>query len=56
MLVATVAFLPLEIDEMLRKPSPLKGLTLLINIAIGVYLVWRKQLFMSRRRSDAQDG
>jgi uncharacterized membrane protein (DUF2068 family) len=50
-LLATVAFLPLEIDEMLRKPSVLKALTLLINIAIAVYLVWRKQLFLARDRS-----
>jgi uncharacterized membrane protein (DUF2068 family) len=54
--VATIAFLPLEIDEVLRGPSALKALTLLVNIAIGVYLVWRKQLFLSRRRSDAQDA
>ena len=46
--LATAAFLPLEIDEVLRGPSPLKALTLLINIAIAVYLVWRKQLFLSR--------
>jgi len=55
-LLATVAFLPLEIDEMLRGPSPLKGLTLLINIAIAVYLVWRKQLFLTRQRSSAQEA
>jgi uncharacterized membrane protein (DUF2068 family) len=50
-LLATVAFLPLEIDEMLRQPSLLKALTLLINVAIAVYLVWRKQLFLARDRS-----
>ncbi len=55
-LVATVAFLPLEIDEMLRGPSVLKGLTLLVNIAIVVYLVWRKQLFLTRKRSSAQEA
>jgi uncharacterized membrane protein (DUF2068 family) len=53
---ATIAFLPLEIDEMLRRPSALKALTLLVNIAVGVYLVWRKQLFLSRRRSDVQEA
>jgi uncharacterized membrane protein (DUF2068 family) len=50
-LLATVAFLPLEVDEVLRKPSALKALTLVINLAIAVYLVWRKQLFLSRQRS-----
>jgi uncharacterized membrane protein (DUF2068 family) len=54
--VATITFLPLEVDELLRKPSALKALTLLLNIAIGVYLVWRKQLFLSRRRSDTQEA
>ena len=55
-LLATVAFLPLEVDEMVRKPSWLKALTLLINIAIAVYLVWRKQLFLSRKRSSPQEA
>ena len=55
-LLATVAFLPLEVDEMLRKPSILKGITLLINVAIGVYLVWRKQLFMARRASRPREA
>ena len=55
-LLATVAFLPLEVDEILRSPSPLKGLTLALNIAIAVYLVWRKQLFLTRRRSDPTEA
>jgi uncharacterized membrane protein (DUF2068 family) len=53
-LAATVAFLPLEIDEMLRKPTPLKALTLLINLVIAAYLIWRKQLFLARDRSTAE--
>jgi uncharacterized membrane protein (DUF2068 family) len=55
-LLATVAFLPLELDEMLRSPSALKALTLLINIVIAVYLVWRKQLFLARNRSAVQQA
>ncbi len=55
-LLATVAFLPLEIDELIRKASALKALSLLINIAIAVYLVWRKQLFVSRQRSLAREA
>ncbi|MDQ6857178.1 MAG: DUF2127 domain-containing protein [Candidatus Dormibacteraeota bacterium] len=55
-LLATVAFLPVEIDEVLRKPSALKALTLLINVAIAVYLVWRKQLFVSRKHSSAGEA
>jgi predicted membrane protein len=36
-----------------RSPSPLKALALVINIAIAVYLVWRKQLFLTRQESSA---
>lgn len=47
-LVATAAFLPLEIDELMRKPTPLKALALLVNLLIIGYLVWRKRLFLER--------
>ena len=47
-LLATVAFVPLEIDELIRHPSPWKGLALLVNLAIVVYLVRRKRLFLER--------
>jgi uncharacterized membrane protein (DUF2068 family) len=47
-LLATVAFLPLEIGEMLRGPSVLKTIALIINIAIAAYLIQRKQLFLAR--------
>lgn len=50
-LLATLAFLPLEVDEMLRSPSALKALALAVNVAIAVYLVWRKQLFLTRQES-----
>jgi uncharacterized membrane protein (DUF2068 family) len=49
--LATSAFLPLEISEVLRRATPPKALALLVNIAIVVYLVWRKRLFMERPRS-----
>lgn len=45
-LLATVAFIPLEIDELLRHPTVFKGLALLVNVAIAVYLVIRKRLFL----------
>ncbi|MDQ6848276.1 MAG: DUF2127 domain-containing protein [Candidatus Dormibacteraeota bacterium] len=54
--VATIAFLPLEIDELVRKASALKALALVLNIAIAVYLVWRKQLFLSRKRSSPTEA
>jgi uncharacterized membrane protein (DUF2068 family) len=49
--LATSAFLPLEISEVLHRASPLKAVALLLNIAIVDYLVWRKRLFVERPRS-----
>jgi uncharacterized membrane protein (DUF2068 family) len=46
--LATSALLPLEVSEVLRRPTPVKAAALLVNIAIVVYLVWRKRLFMER--------
>jgi uncharacterized membrane protein (DUF2068 family) len=47
-LIASSAFLPVEVDELIRHPTPVKGITLVVNIAIVVYLVWRKRLFLER--------
>ena len=46
--LATSAFLPLEVSELLHRPTPLKAGAFLVNVAIVVYLVWRKRLFMER--------
>ena len=53
-LLATVAFLPLELDELVRAPSALKGLAVVVNIAVAIYLIWRKELFLARDRSSAE--
>ncbi|MFN2592243.1 MAG: DUF2127 domain-containing protein [Candidatus Dormibacteria bacterium] len=47
-LVATAAFLPLEIGELLHSATPLKAAALILNIVIILYLVWRKRLFLER--------
>ncbi|MBV8194921.1 MAG: DUF2127 domain-containing protein [Candidatus Dormibacteraeota bacterium] len=47
-LLATGAFIPLEIDELVRRPTVWKAIALLINIAIIVYLIRRKRLFIDR--------
>lgn len=47
-LVATSAFLPLEIDEIVRRATAFKVLALVVNVAIIAYLVWRKRLFLER--------
>jgi uncharacterized membrane protein (DUF2068 family) len=48
-LVATLAFLPLEIDELHRRLTAFRVLALLVNLGIAGYLVWRKRLFLERR-------
>jgi uncharacterized membrane protein (DUF2068 family) len=47
-LVATCAFIPVEIDELVRHPTPVKALAFVVNVAIVGYLVWRKRLFLER--------
>ena len=43
--VATAAFLPLEIYEIAEKASLLKVGALLVNLVILAYLIWAKRLF-----------
>lgn len=43
--VATAAFLPLEIIELVDKVSALKIAAMVVNLLILVYLVWTKRLF-----------
>ncbi|MBV9100175.1 MAG: DUF2127 domain-containing protein [Candidatus Dormibacteraeota bacterium] len=50
--LATIAFIPVEIEELARHPSALKGLAFAINVVIAVYLVWRKKLFQPRPPSE----
>jgi uncharacterized membrane protein (DUF2068 family) len=43
--VATVALIPLEVDEMIRKFSSLKLTLFIVNVAIALYLLYAKRLF-----------
>jgi len=43
--LATAGFLPLEIDELVKKVSVGRVVALVINVAVLVYLVWAKHLF-----------
>jgi len=54
-LVATCAFIPVEVDELVRHPTAFKALAFAVNIAIVAYLVWRKRLFLERP-SEAGEG
>jgi uncharacterized membrane protein (DUF2068 family) len=47
-LVATVVFIPVEIEELATRPSAFKALALVVNLLIVAYLVWRKRLFIER--------
>jgi uncharacterized membrane protein (DUF2068 family) len=46
--LATAAFLPPEVSEVLHRPTPAKLGALLVNVVIVVYLAWRKRLFVER--------
>ncbi|HCO01894.1 MAG TPA: DUF2127 domain-containing protein [Actinobacteria bacterium] len=43
--VATAGFLPFEIHEIIKRVTVIRVGALIINIAILVYLVWKKRLF-----------
>jgi uncharacterized membrane protein (DUF2068 family) len=43
--VATIAFLPYEIDELIKSVTALKLVALIINLAVVVYLLYAKRLF-----------
>jgi uncharacterized membrane protein (DUF2068 family) len=47
-LVATVVFLPLEVDEIIHRATVIKAGVLVFNLAIALYLVWSKRLFLER--------
>lgn len=51
--VGTSVFLPLEVYELTEKFSVLKIITLLINLALVVWLVWSKRLFGLRGGTQA---
>jgi uncharacterized membrane protein (DUF2068 family) len=52
--IATALLLPLEIYEIAHRPTVLKGVTLAINLAVVLYLVWAKRLFGLRGGERAQ--
>jgi uncharacterized membrane protein (DUF2068 family) len=54
--VATIVFLPYEVDELAKGISALKLVTFVINVTIAVYLVWAKRLFGVRGGGRAEDA
>jgi uncharacterized membrane protein (DUF2068 family) len=53
--IATTVLLPLEVYELTRRFSPLKIITLLINIAVVIYLLYAKRLFGLRGGAKAEE-
>jgi uncharacterized membrane protein (DUF2068 family) len=53
--IATTALIPLEVYEIATKGSPLKVLTLIINVAVVAYLLWAKRLFGIRGGARAEE-
>ena len=43
--VATIVFLPYEIDELIKSVTALKLVALIINLAVAAYLLYAKRLF-----------
>ncbi len=51
---ATAALLPLEVYELTRRLSPLKIVTIIVNLAVVVYLLVAKRLFGVRGGTEAE--
>ncbi len=45
--------IPFEVREVIGKQTPLRFAFLIINVAIVVYLVWKKRLFVGERQEPA---
>jgi uncharacterized membrane protein (DUF2068 family) len=43
--VATIVFVPYEIDELIKGVTALKALAFVISVAVAVYLLYAKRLF-----------
>ena len=54
--IATVVFIPYEVDELAKGISALKLIAFIINVAIAAYLVWAKRLFGVRGGRAAEDA
>lgn len=53
--VATAGFLPFEIIELVKRVTVLRASTFVLNVAILVWLVWKKRLFGLTRWKPVED-
>jgi uncharacterized membrane protein (DUF2068 family) len=51
--LATTFFIPFEVLEVARRPSPLRIITLVLNVVVVVYLVRKKALFQLDHSTEA---
>ena len=51
--LATAFFIPFEVDEVIRRPGILRIATLVINVAVVIYLIRKKQLFQLGHPTEA---
>jgi uncharacterized membrane protein (DUF2068 family) len=51
--LATAFFIPFEVMEVLRRPGPIRIATLLVNVAVVIYLIRKKQLFQLGHPTEA---
>jgi uncharacterized membrane protein (DUF2068 family) len=52
--VATIVFIPYEVDELIKGVTALKALAFVINLAVAVYLLYAKRLFGLRGGGKAE--
>ena len=52
--MATILFLPLEVHELAERVTVLRVLTLVVNLAVALYLLWAKRLFGLRGGGSAE--
>jgi uncharacterized membrane protein (DUF2068 family) len=53
--LATAGFLPFELDELTKRVTVVRVSALVVNVAVLVYLVWRKHLFGIGGRLPVED-
>jgi uncharacterized membrane protein (DUF2068 family) len=53
--VATIVFIPYEVDELIKGVTTLKALAFVINVAVAVYLLYAKRLFGLRGGAAAEE-
>lgn len=51
--LATAFFIPFEVREVIDRPGPIRIVTLVVNVAVVIYLVRRKRLFQLGAETEA---